>query len=195
LGPVSLQGSFISLEPLREEHVPGLLEAGQADEVWTHLTAAPRNPDAMRAYVAAAMQAEAEDREYAFAVIARNTGRVLGSTRYLWVDHRNRTAQVGWTWYTPDVSGTVVNPEAKLLLFRHAFENWHAIRVCLNTDVLNLHSRAAIKKLGAHEEGTLRNERIRRDGTYRDTVVFSVIESEWPLVRNRLEARLARLGS
>lgn len=193
LGPVTLTGRAVRLEPLRQDHAPGLLEAGRAPRVFEHLTAAPDTQANMADYIEAAMQAEAEGRECAFAVVALDGGRVLGTTRYLWVDHHNRTTEIGWTWYAPDAWGTAVNPECKLLLLRHAFQDWRAIRVCLNTDILNLHSQAAIRKLGAKEEGTLRNERIRRDGSYRDTVVFSIIESEWPEVEAGLERRLAEL--
>ena len=115
---------------------------------------------------------------------------VIGSTRYLDVQQDDRTVEIGWTWYTPEAWGGVVNPEAKYLLMRHAFEDWHAIRVALKTDIKNLHSQAAIKKLGARYEGTLRNQRVRPDGSYRDTVIFSVIESEWPQVKAGLEQRL-----
>src|SRR5256886_17028888 len=98
-------------------------------------------------------------------------------------------------WYAPDAWGGVVNPQAKYLLLRHAFEDWRAIRVALKTDVKNVHSQAAIKKLGARFEGTLRNQRIRPDGSYRDTVMFSIIESEWPPVKARLRKRLATFAS
>jgi len=192
LGPVTLVGQVVRLEPLRPEHAPGLLLAGQTPEIWEHLSVQADNRQALDDYIAAAQQAEAEGREYTFAVIAAASGRVLGSTRYLDVNHAHRTLEIGWTWYVPDTWGTAVNAEAKLLLLRHAFEDWHAIRVSLITDVRNLHSQAAIRKLGASYEGTLRQHRIRRDGSYRDTVVFSIVDGEWPAVEAGLLARLAR---
>ena len=137
-----------------------------------------------------AMEAESQGREYPFVVVRLEDKRVIGSTRYLDVQEADRNVEIGWTWYTPDVWGGVVNPEAKFLLMRHAFDDWHAVRVALKTDIKNLHSQAAIKKLGARYEGTLRNQRIRLDGSYRDTVIFSVIESEWPAVKVGLEERL-----
>jgi RimJ/RimL family protein N-acetyltransferase len=123
-----------------------------------------------------------------------SSGRLIGSTRYLDVQEDDRTVEIGWTWYAPDTWGSVVNPEAKYLLMRRAFDEWGAIRVALKTDIRNLHSQAAIKKLGARYEGLLRNQRIRRDGSYRDTVVFSITDREWPAVKSRLEQRLERLS-
>jgi RimJ/RimL family protein N-acetyltransferase len=101
---------------------------------------------------------------------------------------------IGWTWYSPEAWGRSVNPEAKLLLLEHAFETWGAVRVALKTDAKNLHSQAAIRKLGAKYEGTLRNHRIRRDGSLRDSVVFSIIDSEWPGVKAALLRRLEGYG-
>jgi RimJ/RimL family protein N-acetyltransferase len=190
LGPITLSGKHIRLEPMRPAHAAQLLEAGLAPEIWEWMPARPVTAEAMHAWLAKAMQAEAAGREYAFVVIRVNDGRVIGSTRYLDVQEDDRTVEIGWTWYVPDAWGGVVNPEAKYMLMRHAFEDWQAIRVALKTDIKNLRSQAAIKKLGARYEGTLRNQRIRPDGSYRDTVIFSVIEGEWPPVKARLEERL-----
>ena len=194
LGPISLRGTHIRLEPMRPEHAAALLEAGRAPEIWEWMPARPVTSKAMEAWLARASLAEGQGREYPFVVSRLTDGRVIGSTRYLEVQEDDRTVEIGWTWYTPNAWGSVVNPEAKYLLMRHAFEDWHAIRVALKTDVKNVHSQAAIKKLGARFEGTLRNQRIRPDGTYRDTVIFSIIESEWPAVKVRLEERLASLA-
>jgi N-acetyltransferase len=195
LGPVSLTGNHISLEPLRLPHAAGLLEAGRSPEIWNWMPARPVTPDAMQAWISQALTAESQGREYPFVVLDRRDGRVIGSTRYLSVEEDDRTVEIGWTWYSPDTWGGIVNPEAKYLLMRHAFEDWRAIRVALKTDVKNLHSQAAIRKLGARYEGTLRNQRIRPDGSYRDTVMFSIIESEWPTVKAKLEQRLREMPS
>jgi N-acetyltransferase len=194
LGPITLRGTHIRLEPMRPEHAAALLEAGRAPEIWEWMPARPVTPQAMDAWLARASRAEEQGREYPFVVIRMTDGRVIGSTRYLEVQEDDRTLEIGWTWYAPTAWGGVVNPEAKYLLMRHAFEDWRAIRVALKTDVKNVHSQAAIKKLGAQFEGTLRNQRIRPDGSYRDTVIFSIIESEWPAVKARLEQRLATLA-
>ncbi len=154
----------------------------------------PRNlqdSDSMRDFVATAIDREAAGEEFPFAVIARDTKRVLGSTRYMDVHTKHKGVEVGWTWYAPDVWRTFVNPEAKLLLLTHAFEAWGAIRVCLKTDERNAQSRAAILKLGAQFEGILRNQRIRPDGSYRGTAMYSIIDTEWPTVKAKLEGRVA----
>ena len=194
LGPNTLTGDHIRLEPMRPEHAPALLEAGRAAEIWEWMPSRPVNPQAMDGWIRKAMQAESLGREYPFVVALAQIGRVIGSTRYLEVQEDDRTAEIGWTWYSPDAWGGVVNPEAKYLLLRHAFDDWHAIRVALKTDIRNLHSQAAIKKLGARYEGLLRNQRIRPDGSYRDTVLFSITEREWPAVKSRLEHRIERLS-
>jgi len=175
---------------MRPLHAQALLEAGRDDAIWTWMPAKPVTPEKMERWLEKAMEAESQGREYPFVVIRLEDNRVMGSTRYLDVQEADRNVEIGWTWYAADAWGGVVNPEAKYLLMRHAFDDWHAIRVALKTDINNLHSQAAIKKLGARYEGTLRNQRIRLDGSYRDTVVFSVIESEWPQVKARLEERL-----
>jgi RimJ/RimL family protein N-acetyltransferase len=190
LGPVTLTGNHIRLEPMRPTHASALLDAGRAAEVWEWMPSRAVDPATMPDWLKKAMQAESLGREYPFVVILVPSGRLVGSTRYLDVNEDDRTVEIGWTWYAPDTWGGVVNPEAKYLLMRHAFEDWGAIRVALKTDIRNLHSQAAIKKLGAKYEGLLRNQRIRPDGSYRDTVIFSVIKREWPAVKAGLEARL-----
>ncbi len=191
LGPTTLQGKQIRLEPLRREHAAALLAAGQAPEIWTWLSAAPTTLAGMEEWIAAALGAQDEGREVPFTVVDCSRERVIGSTRYMDIEAANRSVEIGWTWYTPDAWGTVVNPEAKYLLLRHAFEEWGAMRVALKTDTLNVQSQAAIRKLGARLEGALRNHRIRRDGTIRDTVLFSILDREWPEVKKALERRLA----
>jgi RimJ/RimL family protein N-acetyltransferase len=190
LGPITLSGNHIRLEPMRPSHARALLEAGRDEAVWTWMPVRPVTAETMDRWLEKAMRAESEGREYPFVVVRLEDDRVIGSTRYLDVQEDDRNVEIGWTWYSPDVWGGVVNPEAKYLLMRHAFDNWRAIRVALKTDINNLHSQAAIRKLGARYEGTLRNQRIRPDGSYRDTVIFSVIDSEWPSVKAHLEQRL-----
>ncbi len=192
LGPCVLEGERLRLEPLRKHHVEGLLAIGGDPEIWRWLPEELDNRETIERFIENALQCEAAESCYAFAVVRRADGAVLGSTRYMDIDHVNRGVEVGWTFYTRSAWGGPVNPEAKYLLLRHAFEDWGALRVALRTDVRNLHSQAAIRKLGARYEGTLRSHRIRRDGTLRDTVQFSVLREEWPEVR---EGLLARLGA
>jgi len=188
-----LTGKAIRLEPMQPAHAAALLEAGRSREIWEWMPTRPLTAETIDGWLEKATEAESQGREYPFVVVLVQDGRVVGSTRYLDVQEDNRTVEIGWTWYAPDTWGGVVNPEAKYLLMRHAFDDWRAIRVALKTDVRNVHSQAAIKKLGAKYEGLLRNQRIRPDGSYRDTVVFSITEREWPVVKLRLEQRIAGL--
>jgi RimJ/RimL family protein N-acetyltransferase len=190
LGPVMLSGQVIRLEPLRASHYQGLLEAANDTRIWTWLAMDLSDPQALTRFIDEALAAEAAGREYAFAVVQQDSGRVLGSTRYMDVMAAERGVEIGWTWYHPEAWATRVNPEAKWLLMQHAFETWGAIRVCLKTDELNARSRSAILKLGAQFEGILRQHRIRPDGSYRSSAYYSVLDSEWPLVKVGLERRL-----
>lgn len=147
----------------------------------------------MAAWIEEAVGLQRAGSEYAFAVIDRASGSAVGSTRYLDISAQHRGVEVGWTWYSRASWATAINPEAKYLLLSHAFEEWGAIRVCLKTDSLNLRSRAAILKLGGVHEGDLRNHRIRTDGTYRHSSYYSILDSEWPSVKDRLRARLSAL--
>lgn len=190
LGPTILKGRVIRLEPLRPHHAPGIYAAGCSPEIWRWMSSSIITPADAERFIASAAAGEATGRELPFAVVDSAGGQVLGSTRYMDIDAVNRSVEIGWTWYSPAVWGTSVNPEAKLLLMQHAFEDWEARRVWLKTDNLNRRSQAAMRRLGAVYEGTLRNHRIRKDGSMRDTVVFSVIDSEWPGVKAGLLARL-----
>jgi N-acetyltransferase len=192
LGPTVLYGEFIRLEPLREVHRDALLRVAEDDRIWSWLPRKLQTVDEMNAFLASSRDEEAKGQAYAFAVVLRGSGRLVGSTRYLDITPADRGVEIGSTWYAPDVWGTRVNPEAKYLLMRHAFEDWQAIRVCFKTDERNERSRRAIAKLGASFEGILRNHRIRRDGSFRGSAYFSVIESEWPQVKSGLMARLSQ---
>jgi len=140
--------------------------------------------------IAGRLKAEERGEEYAFAVFLKRDNRVIGSTAYLQVFPKRKIGEIGSTWYSPDLWGTVVNPECKFLLLKHAFEDWGAIRIQLATDVNNAHSQRAILKLGAKFEGKLRSLGFRADGSIRDTMLYSIISSEWPAVKKGLEARI-----
>lgn len=192
LGPVVLDGNFVRLEPLRAKHRDGLLAAAQFPEIWSWMPVNLMALESLDRWIEDAEEQEARREAYPFAVLAKDSWRIIGSTRYLEVRVEHRGVEIGWTWYSADSWGTAVNPECKLLLLRHAFEDWGAIRVQLKTDGMNVHSQAAISKLGAKLEGTLRKHRIRPDGTVRDTMVYSITDEEWPEVRARLMQRLGR---
>lgn len=192
LGPVTLAGTHVVLEPLRLHHAEGLYRASAAPAIWTWLTVPqPKSVADSEDYIRKAMAGEAQGLEYAFAVTEKRSGRVIGTTRYLEVQEKHRTVEIGWTWYAADVWGTAVNPEAKYLLLKHAFDAWGALRVQFKADSRNERSCAAIRKLGAVHEGTLRNHRIRLDGTSRHSAIFSITNDEWPRIRSGLLTRLA----
>ncbi len=189
---MTLTGRHVRLEPLRHVHLDDLAQAGGDPAIWRWMPASGATRPGLDRWLEAAVAAEERGSEYAFAVISLEEGRAVGSTRYLDVQPEHRGVEVGWTWYAPRLWGTALNPQCKLLLLKHAFEEWGAIRLCLKTDSLNARSRAAILKLGAKYEGDLRNHRIRPDGTYRDTSYYSILPTEWPAVKAGLEARLTK---
>jgi RimJ/RimL family protein N-acetyltransferase len=187
LEPVTLTGTHVVLEPAADRHLPGLLEAAQDDLVWAWLPwARPRT----RADLLAILESE-RALAHPFAQVDAATGRPAGVTTYRDVDERHRTLEIGGTWLGRPWWRTAINTEAKLLLLRHAFETLGANRVALKTDVRNERSQAAIGRLGAVREGVVRHQYVRRDGSLRDSVLFSIIPEEWPAIRARLESRLA----
>lgn len=187
---VVLEGARVRLEPLAPAHLPALVEVGLDAELWRWTVARVRTPDEMRSYVEAALEEQRQGRALPFATVERGSGRVVGSTRFGNIDRANRRVEIGWSWIAPPWQRTAVNTEAKYLMLRYAFERLGCIRVELKTDALNEHSRAAIRRLGAVEEGILRRHTITADGRVRDTVYYGILDSEWPEVRERLEARL-----
>lgn len=191
LGPVTLEGSLVRLEPLRHEHAAALLAPASNPELWRWFPVDLSSAAELERWVATAVEAEAAGAEYAFCVISRDSGEAIGSTRFLDIDSANRSAEIGWTWYGRSAWGSRVNPESKLLLLGHAFENWGAHRVYLKTDSLNERSRAAIEGIGGKFEGILRKHRIRPDGTFRHSAYYSILDDEWPLSKALLESRLS----
>jgi N-acetyltransferase len=170
------------------------LDAAQ-DCDWTWMFMDLRTRDRMDEWIQLALSAQQKGTDYPFTVFSRHDDKILGSTRYLDVRTPHRGVEIGWTWYTSKVWGTVVNPECKFLLLRHAFEDWRAVRVQLKTDGDNVHSQKAILKLGASFEGRLRNHRVRRDGSPADSMMYSITEEEWRTsVRSSLSSRVALLG-
>jgi N-acetyltransferase len=190
--PVTLRGSVVALEPMRMDHVDALTRVGLDPELWRWIPSSVSSAEEMRGYVATALDEQRRGVSLPFVIIARGTEQVVGSTRYGNIDLANRRLEIGWTWVTATHQRTAVNTEAKLLLLTHAFERLQVNRVELKTDALNLKSRAAITRLGAIEEGTLRKHLVTSTGRIRDTVYFSIIDTEWPAVKRRLEVWLQR---
>lgn len=188
--PVILQGRHVRLEPLTLEHSAGLAEVGLDDNLWKWIPTPVRTSEEMRVYVQTALEEQAAGSALPFALIEKSSGRVIGSTRYANIDRVHHRLEVGWTWVARPWQRTAINTEAKYLLLKHAFETLKCMRVELKTDSLNARSRAAILRIGAHEEGTFRNHMITASGRIRHTVYFSIVDSEWPEVKVRLEAKL-----
>jgi RimJ/RimL family protein N-acetyltransferase len=190
LAPVTLEGSHVRLEPLAKAHLAGLVLVGLDEQLWRWVPVPVRTAEEMGAYIDAALEEQKRGVSLPFALIERATGRAIGSTRYGNIDRTHRRAEIGWTWVAREWQRTAVNTEAKYLLLRHAFETLGCIRVELKTDSLNGKSRAAILRIGAEEEGIFRNHMITASGRIRHTVYFSIVDSEWPAVKARLESLL-----
>jgi RimJ/RimL family protein N-acetyltransferase len=186
---ITLAGTFVSLEPLRRNHAEALRLAVADGELWKLWYAAVPSPEKMDGYIDLALAGVASG-EMPFAVVDNSTGKVVGTTRFYNVERRHRRAMLGYTWYAKSAQGTHVNSESKFLLLRHFFEQQQANAVEFRTHFFNHPSRRAIERLGAKQDGILRSHQIMDDGSIRDTVVYSIVASEWPAVRNNLLGRL-----
>ncbi len=185
-----LEGRHVRLEPLARTHGPGLAAAvadGELYRLW--YTSAPE-PAALETYIETALQAAAQGTALPFAVRSLASGKLVGTTRYCHADAASRRLEIGYTWYAASVQRTAVNTECKWLLLRHAFEALDCIAVEFRSHWLNQRSRTAIARLGAKQDGILRNHSRMPDGSLRDTVVFSIIASEWPAIRQHLQFKL-----
>jgi len=200
ISPVTLEGQHVRLEPLSQAHEEALIAAASDGELWkSTVTIVPSSPAMMIDYIQAALNGQAQGRELPFVIIRKSgtgvppvkrSGQVVGTTRFYEIRPNDRAVAIGYTWLSQSAQRTAVNTESKLLLLTHAFEHWRCNRVELITDVLNQQSRAAILRLGAKEEGVLRKHLILPSGRVRDSVIFSIIKEEWPLVKARLGAKL-----
>lgn len=189
-----LQGSIVTLEPLRAEHAEELWEAAQAPEIWAWL-ANLYERERFDRWLELTLEAAGAGREGPFTTRDANSGEVIGSSRFLNVRPADRVVEIGWTWLNPRAWRSGANVEAKLLMMRHAFETLGCVRVEFKTDARNERSRAALAALPARFEGILRNHMIVPDVGQRDSAYFSVIDNEWPTVRGNLERRLGRGAS
>lgn len=185
-----LEGRYVALEPLFTAHVGPLREAVPDGEHWKLWYASVPSPDDMQAYVQSAIK-EVRKGNLAYAVRSKDLGRIVGTTRYYNVDSENMRAMLGYTWYSDSVRRTPVNTECKLILLKNLFEASSAIAVEFRTHFFNHRSRSAIERLGAKQDGVLRSHKIMDDGSLRDTVVYSIISTEWPAVKINLESKLS----
>src|SRR5580698_1958560 len=178
--PVTLVGEHVKLVPLGLEHQSGIAAAAADGELWKLWYTSVPTPDTTRAWLDSAFAMRDSLGAHPFAVIDAKTGDVVGSTRYFNVEPAHRRLEIGHTWYAKRVQRTALNTEAKLLLLTHAFESLKTIAVEFRTLFMIHQSRTASALLGAKQDGILRNRQIGKDGIYRDTVVFSIVEAEWP---------------
>ena len=192
LEPVTLTGTTVRLVPLSLDHLDAFCEVGLDPAIWAHNAWPVRDRSDMEAYIRKALTAQTAGHMLPFATTLVETGKVVGSTRFGAIDLANHRMEIGWTWITPAWQRTAVNTEAKLLMLRYAFNEVGCQRMEWKTDALNERSRNAILRLGAKFEGTFRSHMIREDGTWRDTVYYSVLRDEWPTVEARLVAKLGR---
>ncbi len=188
-----LQGRHVRLEPLQAAHVDGLAVAAADGALWNRWYTNVPKPEAMATYVEAALAAAANATMLPF-VVRDARGDVVGTTRYYDNDPATPRVQIGYTWYAARAQRTGLNTEAKLLLLGHAFEVLGCIAVGFQTSWFNHASRAAIARLGAKQDGVIRNHLRHADGSIRDTVTFSIIDSEWPAVKHHLQAKLEAAG-
>jgi RimJ/RimL family protein N-acetyltransferase len=188
--PVTLDGRHVRLEPLSLDHLDGLSDASLDERIWRWSPPAICTSADMRAYIEGALSLQEQGSALPFATIEKGSGSVVGSTRYGNIDVDNKRAEIGWTWITTSWQRTFVNTEAKYLMLSHAFDTWGCARVEFKTDAINEPSRRAILRIGATEEGTLRKHMLTPSGRYRDSVYYSILDTEWPEVRALLEKKL-----
>jgi RimJ/RimL family protein N-acetyltransferase len=188
--PVTLTGSKVILEPLSLEHLDGMISAVKDGELWNLWFTSIPVPEKAEEYVKTALGMRENAGAMPFIVRDRESNKVIGCTRYFNVDESNQRLEIGYTWYSESYQRTAVNTECKYLLLSHAFEKLEAIAVEFRTHWHNHKSRTAIARLGAKQDGVLRNHTKSADGVYRDTVVFSIINLEWPAVRQSLMFKL-----
>ena len=190
--PVTLEGHGVRLEPLEKRHGEGLADAAADGKLWELWYTSVPEPGQTGTYIADALAGQAAGRMLPWAVLEASSGEVIGSTRYHDIVLTIDRVEIGWTWYAARWQRSHVNTACKLLLLGHAFEALGCAVVGLRTDAFNFASQRAIEALGARKDGVLRHHQARRDGSVRDSVMYSILATEWPDVKRHLVSRLAR---
>jgi RimJ/RimL family protein N-acetyltransferase len=192
--PVTLEGSVVRLEPIRRQHAELFWDVAKndLDDIFRWIPYEMKTREDFQTLIDRALAEQERGESVVFATVERTSGQTIGSTRFMNIDRANRRVEIGSTWIAPPWQRTAVNTEAKYLMLRHAFEVWGCMRVELKTDALNQKSRNAILRTGAKEEGTLRRHTLTWTGRVRDTVYFSILDNEWPEVKERLVAMFTR---
>ena len=186
----TLKGNLVTLVPLTREHHDALIAAAADGELWKLWYTSVPGSETIDAYLDQAFKDQSDGCALLFAVMDNATQKIIGSTRYCNADSLNKRVEIGYTWYAKSFQKTGINTECKYLLLTHAFETLDVIAVEFRTHWHNLPSRAAIARLGAKQDGVLRNHQKSAEGIYRDTVVFSIIDQEWPTVKKGLESKM-----
>ena len=194
ISPFSLEGKHVRLDPLQPAHAVLLWEIAKdhLNELFQWIPYRLQSLEDFQEFNRHVLEEQRRGLSVPFVTIENRSGQVVGTTRYMNMDLPNRKVEIGSTWIAQRWQRTIVNTEAKFLMLCHAFERWNCLRVELKTDALNQRSRNAILRLGAREEGTLRKHMLAYDGRQRDSVYFSILDTEWPAVKARLETRLAK---
>ncbi len=187
---LDLRGDYVRLVPLERTHLPALQSIAADQRIWEHYLYDCSQPDVFHREMENAFVQRELGHHFPFVIKQRDTDDIVGSTRLLDIQPAHRKVEIGWTWMHPDTWGSVLNLEAKLLLLQLCFEELHVVRVLLKTDERNTRSRKAIEKIGAQFEGILRNDMIRDNGTCRNSAYYSIIDSEWMMIRAALRARI-----
>jgi N-acetyltransferase len=194
--PITLEGAAVRLEPISRGHAELFWQIAKndLDIIFRWIPYSMKTPEDFQRLVEKALSEQERGESVVFATVERASGRVIGSTRFMNIDRGNRRVEIGSTWIAPAWQRTAINTEAKYLMLRHAFEVWGCVRVELKTDALNDRSRNAILRIGAKEEGTLRRHVVTWTGRIRDSIYFSILDLEWPAVRQKLEERIGTVS-
>lgn len=189
---VKLEGDSVFLLPMELEQTQELWRAAEPQQIWEFTSSKIRSKDEMKLTIEAAIKEREHGTQIPFVVSCKESGKIIGSTRFLEVSEKNKSLEIGWTWYHPDYWRSAVNTETKFLLLRYAFEEMNMNRVQFCTDARNMRSQNAIQRIGATKEGILRKHRIIADGYVRDTVIYSIIQEEWPEIKSLLQGKMNR---
>jgi RimJ/RimL family protein N-acetyltransferase len=194
ISPFTLEGEHVRLDPLRPEHVTPLwsLAKDHLGNIFQWIPYRLETLDDFHKFNQQVLEEQKRGLTVPFVTIERSSGQIVGTTRYMNMDLANRKVEIGSTWIAPPWQRTIINTEAKYLMLGHAFDTWNCLRVELKTDALNQRSRTAILRLGAKEEGTLRKHMLTWNGRQRDSVYFSILDTEWPSVKTSLQTKLRR---
>lgn len=187
---LSLEGEHVRLIPLEKKHKEDLLKAASDGNLWELWFTSVPSEKTIEQYINRALDQKEKGLEYPFVVVEKSAGKIIGSTRYYNIQPEHRRLEIGYTWYAKTFQRTGVNTECKYLLLQYAFETLNCIAVQFMTDSHNERSRAAIARIGAKQDGVLRHHRLNTNGTYRDSVVFSITDNEWPSVKKSLNYKM-----